>query len=91
MRFLCKVPFYVKVPTFLVTTALQHCFKSSCRAPSAGGAHGARALPMRRPWRFSAYDRFTVLLAVPFSFPVLRLEISFHGVNEAGLKMVRFG
>ena len=49
MRFLCKVPFYVKVPTFLVTTALQHCFKSSCRASSAGGARGARALPMRRP------------------------------------------
>ena len=39
---------YRKFPTFPQATALQHCFKSSCRASSAGGARGARALPMRR-------------------------------------------
>ena len=52
---------------------------------------GRRRAPYRcGDRRFPAYDRFTVLLTVPFSFPVLRFEISFHGVNEAGLKMVRF-
>ena len=75
MRFLCKVSSTLKVPKFPMTTALQHCFKSSCRASSAGGAREARALPMLRPWRFPAYDRFTVFLVVPFSFPVLRLGI----------------
>ena len=62
---------YRKFPTFPQATALQHCFKSSCRASSVGGARGARptifghagrvTLPMWRPWRFPAYDRFTVL------------------------------
>ena len=34
--------------------------------PTVFGHAGRVTLPMRRPWRFPAYDRFTVLSDFPF-------------------------
>ena len=36
-----------KVPKFLLATALQHCFKSSCHSAWVCGALGDRTLPLR--------------------------------------------
>ena len=43
--------------------------------PTVFGHAGRVTLPMRRPWRFPAYDRFTVLSVVPFSFQFCDLRL----------------
>ena len=81
MRFLCKVPSLSKLSTFLSTTALQHCKLILSRFIGWRGGRWATTLPFRRrrdgviaPYQCGdheaslAYDRFTVLLSVPFSF-----------------------
>ena len=76
MRFLCQVSSILKLLTFPATTALQHCFKSSCHSALVRQFHRkyltiAATVARRCP----AYNRFTVLWFSFLSLQLISLEM----------------